>query len=171
MIPFRKITLADAPTIASYFEGEERERAIKVIKSFAKSGTNDMTMAIVDGMLVLRQEASQLYVYSMPVGKGNLRLVLMQMMESAAVMGYDWLIVGIRHEEMETLRTALPQHFKFSSEEKFSYLDMMNFGRRIVDESLFVAVPVKAYEESIFVSNEEMVPTVGEFMPPTNSPQ
>ena len=114
MIPFRKITLADAPTIASYFEGEERERAIKVIKSFAKSGTNDMTMAIVDGMLVLRQEASQLYVYSMPVGKGNLRLVLMQMMESAAVMGYDWLIVGIRHEEMETLRTALPQHFKFS---------------------------------------------------------
>ena len=156
MIPFRKITLADAPTIASYFEGEERERAIKVIKSFAKSGTNDMTMAIVDGMLVLRQEASQLYVYSMPVGKGNLRLVLMQMMESAAVMGYDWLIVGIRHEEMETLRTALPQHFKFS-------IDMMNFGRRIVDESLFVAVPVKAYEESIFVSNEEMVPTVGEY--------
>ena len=163
MIPFRQITLADAPTIAAYFEGEERERAIKVIKSFAKSGTNDMTMAIVDGMLVLRQEASQLYVYSMPVGKGNLRLVLMQMMESAAVMNYDWLIVGIRKEEMDTLREALPQHFKFSTEEKFSYLDMMNFGRRIVDDSLYVAVPVKTYAESVFHNNEAMVPTVGEF--------
>ena len=163
MIPFRQITLADAPTIAAYFEGDERERAIKVIKSFAKSGSSDLTMAIVDGMLVLRQEASSLYVFSMPVGEGNLRLVLMQMMECAAVMNYDWLIVGIRQEEMETLRTALPQHFKFSNEEKFSYLDMMNFGRRIVDESLFVAVPVMNYSESIFRNNEEMVPTVGEF--------
>ena len=163
MIPFRKITLADAPTIAAYFEGEERERAIKVIKSFAKSGESDLTMAIVDGMLVLRQEASQLYVYSMPVGDGNLRLVLMQMMESAAMMNYDWLIVGIRQEEMETLRAALPQHFKFSNEEKFSYLDMLNFGRSIVDTNTYVAVPVLDYNGSIFHNNEPMVPTVGEY--------
>lgn len=163
MIPFRKITLADAPTIAAYFDGEERERAIKAIKSFAKSGESDLSMAIVDGMLVLRQEASQLYVYSMPVGKGNLRLVLMQMMESASVMGYDWLIVGIRQEEQDVLRAALPQHFKFSGEEKFSYLDMLNFGRRIVDGSLYVAVPVQSYADSVFHNNEPMIPTIGEF--------
>ena len=163
MIPFHKITLADAPTIAAYFEGEERERAITVIKSFAKSGESDLAMAIVDGMLVLRQEASQLYVYSMPVGRGNLRLVLMQMMESASQMGYDWLIVGIRREEQDRLRMALPQHFKFASEEKFSYLDMMNFGRRIVEENLYVAVPIQDYAESLFHNNETMVPTVGEY--------
>ena len=163
MIPFRKITLADAPTIASFFEGDERERAIKAIKRFAKSGESDLCMAIVDGMLVFRQEASQLYVYSMPVGHGNLRLVLMQMMQAADLMGYDWLIVGIRQEEQELLRAALPQHFKFSGEEKFSYLDMLNFGRSIVDTNTYVAVPVQDYSGSIFHNNEPMVPTVGEY--------
>ena len=157
MIPFRKITLADAPTIASFFEGDERERAIKAIKRFAKSGDSDLCMAIVDGMLVFRQEASQLYVYSMPVGHGNLRLVLMQMMQAADLMGYDWLIVGIRQEEQELLRAALPQHFKFSGEEKFSYLDMLNFGRSIVDTNTYVAVPVQDYSGSIFHNHRRRV--------------
>ena len=40
---------------------------------------------------------------------------------------------------------------------------MMRIGRRIVDDSLYVAVPVKNYSESIFYSNEKMVPTIGEY--------
>ena len=158
MIPFRQITLADIPTIADYFEGEERQRAIKTIKSFAKDENIDLSMAIVNGKLVMRQEASTLYVYSMPLGPGDLRMVLMEMMESAAVMGYDWLIVGIRQSEKEALRAALPHHFKFSNEEKFSYLDMMRIGRRIVDDTLYVAVPTKDYDDSVFYNNERMVP-------------
>ncbi len=163
MVVFKKLTFANIPTIAGYFSGEERERAIRTLKKFAKDESTDISMAIVDGMMVLRQEASMLYVYSMPTGPGNLRLVLMQLMEAAAAMNYDWLIVGIRQEEKELLRQALPHHFKFSGEEKFSYLDMMRIGRRIVDDSLYVAVPTKDYDESIFYSNEHMVPTVGEF--------
>lgn len=158
MIPFHQVTLSDIPTIANYFEGEERERAIKTIKSFAKDENIDLAMAIVNGMLVMRQEASTLYVYSMPLGDGDLRMVLMEMMESASVMEYDWLIVGIRQNEKEALRAALPHHFKFSNEEKFSYLDMMRIGRRIVDDTLFVAVPTKDYDDSVFYSNEPMVP-------------
>lgn len=163
MIPFKQITPADFELITSYFEGEEKQRCIKALRNVGKNEKYDLTMAIIDGMLVLRQEASSLYVYSMPVGPGNLRLVLMQMMESASQMNYDWLIVGIRHEEQETLRAALPHHFKFSGEEKFSYLDMMRFGRRIIDDTLYVAVPVKEYHESVFCNNEAMVPTIGEF--------
>jgi hypothetical protein len=163
MNTFRRLLPTDIPLIASYFDGEERERCISTLQKFSRQESTDISVAVIDGMMVLREEASTLYVYSMPIGKGNLRLALMQMMEEADRMKYDWLIVGIRQDQKESLRVALPHHFKFSNEEKFSYLDMMRIGRRIVDDSLYVAVPVKNYSESIFYSNEKMVPTIGEY--------
>ncbi len=163
MIPFRKITPADTPVISSFMSEEARPRAAKAIDRLCKDPDSDLCMAVVDGMLVFRQESAQLYVYSKPVGRGNMRLALMQMMEDASRVGYDWLIVSIRQEEKDDLRAALPHHFKFSGEEKYSYLDLLRFCKRMTDEPSIVAVPTKAYGESVFCNNETMVPVAGTF--------
>ncbi len=163
MIPFKQITKADTKTIAYFFDGPERRRALLACKHYQEEGSDDICMAIVDGMLVFRQEITQQYVYSMPVGNGNLRLVLLQMMEDAARMNYDWMLCGVHAGDRARLMRALPQHFEFGSEEKFSFLDILIFFRWVNEEATYVALPTQTYMQSIFYSNEQMVPTIGEF--------
>ena len=162
MIPFKKIDEDDATIIAGFFQSEERDRVIKAVRR-ACTHEADIFMAVVDGMLVLRQETTKLYVYSLPIGNGNMRIVLMQLMEDAALVGNDWLIVGIRPEQEENVLSALPHHFKFIGEEKYSYLDLLRLMVSITDEHCMVAMPTQNYGESVFCNNETMVPVSGQF--------
>ena len=162
MIPFKKIDEDDATIIAGFFQSEERDRVIKAVRRACKHGA-DIFMAVVDGMLVLRQETTKLYVYSLPIGNGNMRIVLMQLMEDAALVGNDWLIVGIRPEQEDDVLSALPHHFKFIGEEKYSYLDLLRLMVNITDEHCVVAMPTQNYGESVFCNNETMVPVSGQF--------
>ena len=161
MIPVKKIDEDDATIIAGFFQSEERDRVIKAVSRSCKHGA-DIFMAVVDGMLVLRQETTKLYVYSLPIGNGNMRIVLMQLMEDAALVGNDWLIVGIRPEQEENVLSALPHHFKFIGEEKYSYLDLLRLMVSITDEHCMVAMPTQNYGESVFCNNETMVPVSGQ---------
>lgn len=167
MLPFKTITADDIELIGSFFEGEKRERTMRALNRYCEAGHNELAMVVVENMLVLRQETTHLYVYAMPTEKpgtsGNMRLVLMQLMESAELVGNEWLIVGVREHEKAMLRSALPHHFKFSGEEKYSYLDIVRLSKRVTDEPSLAAVPTKSYGDSIFANNETMVPTVGEF--------
>ena len=162
MIPFKKIDEDDATIIAGFFQSEERDRVIKAVRRACKHEA-DIFMAVVDGMLVLRQETTKLYVYSLPIGNGNMRIVLMQLMEDAALVGNDWLIVGIRPEQEENVLSALPHHFKFIGEEKYSYLDLLRLMVSITDEHCMVAMPTQNYGESVVCNNETMVPVSGQF--------
>ena len=162
MIPFKKIDEDDATIIAGFFQSEESDRVIKAVRRACKHEA-DIFMAVVDGMLVLRQETTKLYVYSLPIGNGNMRIVLMQLMEDAALVGNDWLIVGIRPEQEENVLSALPHHFKFIGEEKYSYLDLLRLMVSITDEHCMVAMPTQNYGESVFCNNETMVPVSGQF--------
>ena len=162
MIPFKKIDEDDATIIAGFFQSEERDRVIKAVRRACKHEA-DIFMAVVDGMLVLRQETTKLYVYSLPIGNGNMRIVLMQLMEDAALVGNDWLIVGIMPEQEETVLSALPHHFKFIGEEKYSYLDLLRLMVSITDEHSMMAMPTQNYGESVFCNNETMVPVSGQF--------
>ena len=162
MIPFKKIDEDDATIIAGFFQSEERDRVIKAVRRACKHEA-DIFMAVVDGMLVLRQETTKLYVYSLPIGNGNMRIVLMQLMEDAALVGNDWLIVGIRPEQEENVLSALPHHFKFIREEKYSYLDLLRLMVSITDEHCMVAMPTQNYGESVFCNNETMGPVSGQF--------
>ena len=162
MIPFKKIDEDDATIIAGFFQSAERDRVIKAVRRACKHEA-DIFMAVVDGMLVLRQETTKLYVYSLPIGNGNMRIVLMQLMEDAALVGNDWLIVGIRPEQEENVLSALPHHFKFIGEEKYSYLDLLRLMVSITDEHCMVAMPTQNYGESVFCNNETMVPVSGQF--------
>ena len=167
MMVFKQVTTNDIDLIGTFFVGEKRERTIRALERYCNDNYHEMTMAVVNDILVLRQEISNMYVYAMPTEKpgtsGNMRTVLVQLMEDAEIMGYEWLIVGIREHEKALLRSALPHHFKYAGEEKYCYLDIVKFSKQVTDEPSLVAVPVISYTDSIFANNEVMVPTIGEF--------
>lgn len=165
MLPFKQLTPEDIDLIGSFFVGEKKERTIRALQRYCKEDNHELSVAIVEGMMVLRQEVSRLYVYAMPTEKpgttANMRLCLMQLMEDADKIGNDWLIVGVREHEKALLRSALPHHFKFSGEEKYCFLDIVWFSKQVTEEPSLVAVPVTSYGDSVFANNETMVPSPG----------
>lgn len=162
MIPFHKITEADIDTIVRHYPENERENAHEAIANHLSVNAST-SWAIVEGQLVLRQEAPAMYIYTCPCGDGMKRLALMQMMEDANVMGYDWIIVGIPYACQKAIASALPGHFHFVHESKYSFLELLTLTKSISDEPAVVAVPTMGYSESLFCNNEGMVPTIGEF--------
>ena len=158
MVPFKKISEIDLPVIKSYFDEESHSRVEKAVKRYCSDGRSEISMAIVDRAIVLRQEIDEMYVYSMPKGKGNIRIICMEMMEGANVMGYDWMVTGVTENQKNIINGALPNHFKFISEEKYSYLDIVRFCKIIDNEPTIIAKPTVQYTDSIFYNNEKMVP-------------
>lgn len=160
MIPFIKITEGDLDRLKSFFPEEAHKRVEKAVKRYCSDGRSEISMAIVENTIVLRQEIEDMYVYSMPRGNGNIRIICLQMMEGANVMGYDWMVAGVSEVQKSIMKKALPNHFKFISEEKYSYLDIVRFCKIIDNEPTIIAKPTLAYKDSIFFNNEQMVPAI-----------
>ncbi len=157
MIPFQKISESDLPRLLSFFPEDAHKRVQKAVDRYCSGGRSEISMAIVENTIVLRQEIEDMYVYSMPKGNGNIRIICLQMMEGANVMGYDWMVVGVSENQKSIMKRALPNHFKFISEEKYSYLDIVRFCKIIDNEPTIIARPTVQYTESIFYNNEQMV--------------
>ncbi len=139
MVPFNKITEQDTPKILSFFEEDARERVKVALNRYCSDGRCELSMAIVEQAIVFRQEIEDMYLYSMPKGKGNIRLICMEMMEGANFMGFDWIVVGVNENQKSIINGALPNHFKFISEEKYSFLDIVRFCKIIDNEPLITA--------------------------------
>ncbi len=160
MIPFKKITESDLDLLKSHFPESSHSRVEKAVNRYCSGGRSEISMAVVENTIVLRQEIEDMYVYSMPRGNGNIRIICLQMMEGANVMGYDWMVVGVSENQQSIMSKALPNHFKYISEEKYSYLDIVRFCKIIDNEPTFIAKPTTAYKDSIFFNNEKMIPAV-----------
>ena len=160
MVPFNKITETDIPRILSYFDVDAQERVKRALNRYCTDGRSELSMAIVEQAIVFRQEIEDMYLYSMPKGKGNIRIICMEMMEGANIMGYDWMVVGVNESQKSIISGALPGHFKFISEEKYSFLDIVRFCKIIDDERTIIAKPTIGYTESLCYNNEKMVPAV-----------
>ena len=160
MTPFKKITENDLDLLKSYFPESSHARVEKAVKRYCSGGRSELSMAIVERTIVLRQEIEDMYVYSMPRGNGNIRIICLQMMEGANVMGYNWMVAGVSENQKNIMKNALPNHFKFISEEKYSYLDIVRFCKIIDNEPTIIAKPTVGYTDSIFYNNEKMVPAV-----------
>lgn len=160
MVPFNKITETDIPRILSFFEVDAQERVKRALHRYCTDGRSELSMAVVEQAIVFRQEIEDMYLYSMPKGKGNIRIICMEMMEGANIMGYDWMVVGVNENQKSIISGALPGHFKFISEEKYSFLDIVRFCKIIDDEPTIIAKPTVQYTDSVFYNNEKMVPAV-----------
>ena len=162
MVPFKKLTKADLRLLSSFASVEGSDAALSEVCN-QMSGEGDVLLTVTDGMLCLRQYVGGVYYYSWPVGSGNLRLVLVQIMEDAERFGTSWCIVGVPTAEKDAMERALPSHFLYENSESFSHLSVVRLHKTLhgVVPSL-VARPKHGYTDSLFYNNERMVPTVGE---------
>ena len=80
MIPFQKISESDLPRLLSFFPEDAHKRVQKAVDRYCSGGRSEISMAIVENTIVLRQEIEDMYVYSMPKGNGNIRIICLQMM-------------------------------------------------------------------------------------------
>jgi len=140
MIPFKKITKGEIPTIDNAFVMYGEKPLLASIKAFANE--EDTYYSIVENMIVMRQQKEHTYYYTMPYGKGQLRYVLMQVLENAKIMGCKCFIVKVDTQDKEDIERAMPGHFSFSEAE---------------DGSL-IAKADKDFSNSVFNNNESMVP-------------
>ncbi len=160
MVPFNKITETDTPKILSFFDADAQDRVKLALNRYCSGGRSELSMAVVEQAIVFRQEIEDMYLYSMPKGKGNIRIICMEMMEGANIMGYDWMVVGVNEAQKAIINGALPGHFKFISEEKYSFLDIVRFCKIIDNEPSIIAKPTVSYTDSVFYNNEKMVAAV-----------
>jgi hypothetical protein len=147
MIPFRNITLADKPAIEKYLiNGECGNPETVFDEILSRREQTNARYAIVEGMLVFRYETNGRFTYSMPLGRGNLRFALMQMMEDADTMRMSCCLSGLSANDVDAIKTAMPGYYAFEAEE----------GGEV--SQTYSATPLTNYTNSIFYNNEGMVP-------------
>ena len=162
MVPFRKLTQSDFPLVASFAaDGGSEPDVLEACRSVAGGG--DVFLTVVEGMLCMRQYVDGVFVYTWPMGHGNLRLVLVQLMEDAGRLGASWRMVGVPEGGQASLDSALPAHFDYElwTDGKAPLL------RQVLDaltgpRPVYMAMARHVYADSLFYNNERMVPTVGE---------
>lgn len=140
MVPFKKITQSERKTIDSFLARQSEKSLLHAIKSFADN--EDTYYAIVEDMLVMRHEKERTYYYTMPYGRGQLRYVLMQLMENAKIMGCKCAIVLVDEDDSCAIESAMPGHFSCNK----------------TDDGTIIAEAVKDFSNSVFNNNESMVP-------------
>ena len=140
MVPFKKITQSERQTIDSFLARQSEKSLLHAIKSFADN--EDTYYAIVEDMLVMRHEKERTYYYTMPYGRGQLRYVLMQLMENAKIMGCKCAIVLVDEDDSCAIESAMPGHFSYDK----------------ANDDTIIARAVKDFSDSVFNNNESMVP-------------
>ncbi len=140
MVPFKKITQSERQTIDSFLARQSEKSLLHAIKSFADN--EDTYYAIVEDMLVMRREKERTYYYTMPYGRGQLRYVLMQLMENAKIMGCKCAIVLVDKDDSCAIESAMPRHFSYDK----------------ANDGTIIARAVKDFSDSVFNNNESMVP-------------
>lgn len=118
MIPFKKLNLADKDLIERFITKSGRRTADMLFANmYGWRHVTNVHYAIVEGMLVLRYEMKGSFTYSLPMGNGNLRFVLMQMLEDAQTMRFKCRIFGIPENSKADVECAMPGHFDFVADE------------------------------------------------------
>ncbi|MCM1311648.1 MAG: DUF2156 domain-containing protein [Bacteroides sp.] len=121
MRPFKKLTIRDKEAIQRFTMESGRMTADMLFANICGwQHITNMSYAIIEDMLVMRGNMNNSFIYSLPIGRGNLRFVLMQMMEEAENFGARCRIFGIPEERIEEVERAMPKHFEFYAEESNS---------------------------------------------------
>ena len=140
MVPFKKITQGERQTIETFLASQEDKQLLPAIKAFYDNG--ETYYAIVENMLVMRQQREDCYYFTMPYGRGQLRYVLMQVLENAKIMGCKCVIVLADEDDTHAIESSMPGHFTITSNGNGS----------------FTAHATKDFSDSVFNNNESMVP-------------
>ncbi len=140
MVPFKKITPSERQAIETFLASQEEKPLLSAIKTFCYNG--ETYYAIVENMLVMRQQREDTYYFTMPYGNGQLRYVLMQLLENAKIMGCKCTIVLADKDDTRAIESSMPKHFTITNDAN----------------GTFTAHATKDFSDSVFNNNESMVP-------------
>lgn len=121
MKPFKKLTINDRDIIQRFTMNSERMTADMLFANICGwQHLTNMGYAIIEDMLVMRGNMDGSLIYSLPIGRGNLRFALMQMLEEAENLGMNCRIFGVPENKIEEIERAMPAHFDFYAEDSNS---------------------------------------------------
>ena len=114
MIPFQDITLADKDTITSFtMKSNRRNCDLSFSNLCSWRFLYNTQFAVVDNFLVFKFWAGEQLAYMMPVGTGDLKAALKELIEDAGKENQPFCMLGVCANMRAELETILPEQFTF----------------------------------------------------------
>lgn len=121
MITFKDITIQDKDTITSYTLNSCRRNCDLSFSNLCSwRFLYDTQFAIVDGFLVFKFWVDGELAYMMPVGEGNLKKVVNDLIEDAREAGSPFCMLGVCSCMREDLEAILPEQFTFTADRDYA---------------------------------------------------
>lgn len=121
MITFKDITIQDKDTITSYTLNSCRRNCDLSFSNLCSwRFLYDTQFAIVDGFLVFKFWVDGELAYMMPVGEGNLKKVVNDLIEDAREADSSFCMLGVCSCMREDLEAILPEQFTFTADRDYA---------------------------------------------------
>lgn len=121
MIPFKDITLTDRDTITSFtMKSNRRNCDLSFSNLCSWRFLYDTQFAVVDNFLVFKFWAGDQLAYMMPVGTGDLKAILRELIEDARKENHHFCMLGVCSNMRTELETILPEQFTFTEDRDYA---------------------------------------------------
>ncbi len=121
MISFKDIELKDKELITSYTQHSPRRNCDLSFSNLCSwRFLYDTKFAVQDGFLILKFWAGEELVYMMPVGNGDLKKVLEDMIEDANREGERFCMLGVCAGMRADLEAIMPDKFHFEADRDYA---------------------------------------------------
>ena len=121
MIPFKDITLADKDTITSFtMKSDRRNCDLSFSNLCSWRFLYDTQFAVVDNFLVFKFWAGEQLAYMMPVGTGDVKAVLWELIEDARKENQHFCMLGVCSNMRADLEAILPEQFTFTEDRDYA---------------------------------------------------
>ena len=121
MIPFKDVTLADRDTITSFtMKSDRRNCDLSFSNLCSWRFLYDTQFAVVDNFLVFKFWAGNQLAYMMPVGTGDLKAILGELIEDARKENQHFCMLGVCSNMRADLEAILPEQFTFTEDRDYA---------------------------------------------------
>ncbi len=121
MISFKDIELTDKEVITSYTQNSPRRNCDLSFSNLCSwRFLYDTQFAVQDGFLILKFWAGDKLVYMMPVGNGDLKKILEDMIEDAGQEGERFCMLGVCAGMRAELEAIMPGKFHFEADRDYA---------------------------------------------------
>lgn len=121
MINFKDITLQDRDLITSYTQNSNRKNCDLSFSNLCSwRFLYDTQFAEINGFIIFKFWAQKQLAYMMPVGNGDLKKTINQMMEDAKKEGDPFVMLGVSSEMREELEAIMPHTFAYTIDRDYA---------------------------------------------------
>lgn len=121
MIQFKEITIADKAVFQSYTLHTDRRNCDLTFANICSWRFMYKTVwAEVDGFLILRFFVDNALAYMQPLGSGNMKKVICDLMQDAHDAGHKFRMFGICADAVPQIEALFPDTFLFSSDRDYA---------------------------------------------------